>query len=48
METTKRESEILARLQKNLKNKRLAIIVDIGITFSAIADISGKPFSRIT
>jgi hypothetical protein len=30
-----------------LKNKRLAIVAGVGVTFSAIVDTSEKPFSRI-
>jgi hypothetical protein len=48
MEATRRESEVLARLQKDLRNRRLAIIVGAGVTLSATADASGKPLSRIT
>jgi hypothetical protein len=47
MEAARRESEVLARLQKDLRNKRLAIIVGAGVTLSATADASGKPLSRI-
>jgi hypothetical protein len=47
METAKREREILTRLQKILKNKRLTIVVGAKITFNATAKASGKPFSRI-
>jgi hypothetical protein len=47
MEATRRESEVLARLQKDLRNRRLAIIVGVGVTLSATADASGKPLSRI-
>jgi hypothetical protein len=48
MEATRRESEVLARLQKDLRNRRLAIVVGAGVTLSATADASGKPPSRIT
>jgi hypothetical protein len=48
MEATRRESEVLARLQKDLRNRRLAIVVGAGVTLSATADASGKPLSRIT
>jgi hypothetical protein len=48
VEATRRESEIQARLRKDLRNKRLAIIVGAGVTLSATADSSGKPLSRIT
>jgi hypothetical protein len=48
MEVTRRESEVLGRLQKGLRNKQLAVIVGAGVTLSATADISGKPLSRIT
>jgi hypothetical protein len=47
MEAARHEREILARLQKVLKNKRLAIVVGAGVTLSATADASGKPLSRI-
>jgi SIR2-like domain len=48
VEATRRESEIQARLRKDLRNKRLGIIVGAGVTLSATADSSGKPLSRIT
>jgi hypothetical protein len=48
VEATRRESEIQARLRKDLRNKRLAIIVGAGVTLSATADSSGKPLSRVT
>ncbi len=48
MEAARRESEVLARLQSDLKNKRLAIIVGAGVTLSATADASGNPLRRIT
>jgi hypothetical protein len=47
-DTARRQGEALARLQKDLKNKRLAVIVGAGVTLSATADASGKPLSRIT
>jgi nucleoside phosphorylase len=42
------ESEILARQKRDLKNKRLVIVVGAGVTLNATADASGRPLSRIT
>jgi hypothetical protein len=47
MEAARRESEVLGRLQKGLRNNQLAVIVGAGVTLSATADVSGKPLSRI-
>lgn len=47
-ETARRESEIFAKFKNALKDKRLVIIVGAEITLSAIANISGIPFSRLT
>jgi hypothetical protein len=46
-EAARREGEVLARLKKALKDKRLVIIVGAGVTLSATANISG-PLPRIT
>jgi hypothetical protein len=47
-EAVRREGEILARLKSDLKNKRVVIVVGVGVTLSATADALGKPLSRIT
>ncbi|KAF4628350.1 hypothetical protein G7Y89_g9801 [Cudoniella acicularis] len=45
---TRHQEETLARLRNDLKNNRLAIIIGTRVTLNVIADISGKPLSRIT
>jgi NAD-dependent SIR2 family protein deacetylase len=47
-EDARRQHQVLIRLQKTLKDKRLVIIVGAGVTLSATADISGKPRQRTT
>lgn len=47
-DAARRQGEVLARLQKDLKSRRLVIIVGAGVTLSATADASGKPLPRIT
>jgi hypothetical protein len=46
-EAARREGEILANIKKDLKYKRLVIIIGAGIIFSATTNISG-PLPRIT
>jgi hypothetical protein len=47
-DAARRVDETPARLRKDLKNKRLAIIVGAGVTLRATADASGSPFRGIT
>jgi hypothetical protein len=47
-EAARREAAILDRLRKALKDKRLVIIVGVGVTLSATSDKSGQPLPRLT
>jgi nucleoside phosphorylase len=47
-ETSRRQKQVLDRLQKALNDKNLVIIVGAGVTLSATADASGKPLPRTT
>jgi hypothetical protein len=46
-EAIRREGEVLVRLKKALMDKRLVIIVGVGVTLSSTADICGRPLRRI-
>jgi hypothetical protein len=46
-ETTRRQNEAVDRLRNALRNKRHAVAVGARATFSAAADASGEPLSRI-
>jgi hypothetical protein len=47
IEATRRQEELLARLQNDLNNHRLVIIAGAGVTLNVTADETGQPLSRI-
>jgi len=47
-EVARRKEETLSRLQNDLKERRLAIMIGAGVTLNVTADKDRKPLSRIT